>query len=131
MLAQCLGKVKRNRRFFGGFAPGPVAPTGARVYPVYIQQEDVTNMAGRSIDKVSKVARWGNSLGFRIPREGVQRLKLKEGQSVNVRVMGDTITIRRAKGRRRKWTEKELLKGVTPDLCGPDLIPDRAGRELL
>ena len=87
-------------------------------------------MNGGTIEKVSKVARWGNSLGFRIPQEGVERLKLKEGESVNVRVKGDTITIRRAKVR-RKWTEKELLKGVTPASCGPDLVPDRRGRELV
>ena len=83
-----------------------------------------------TVEKVSKVARWGNSLGVRIPQEGVERLKLKEGESVKVRVKGDTITIRRATAR-RKWTERELLKGVTPAMCGPDLIPDRAGRELL
>ena len=87
-------------------------------------------MPAKTIEKVSKVARWGNSLGFRIPREGVERLKLKDGHSVRVRVKGDTITIRPAKAR-KKWTEKELLKGITPDICGPDLIPDRAGRELL
>jgi hypothetical protein len=32
---------------------------------------------------------------------------------------------------RRKWTEAELLKGVAPAICGPDLIPNRAGRELI
>jgi antitoxin MazE len=82
------------------------------------------------IEKTSKVARWGNSLGFRIPQEGVDLLQLKEGEAVNVRVKGDTITIRRAKAR-KKWTEKELLKGVTPRMCGPDLIPDRVGKELI
>ena len=87
-------------------------------------------MARGTIGKVSKVARWGNSLGFRIPQEGVERLGLKEGEAVNVRVAGDTITIRRAKSR-KKWTEKELLKGVTPAICGPDLISDRRGRELI
>lgn len=87
-------------------------------------------MAAGSIEKISKVARWGNSLGFRIPREGVERLKLKDGESVKVRVKDDTITISRAKSR-KKWTEKELLKGITPSICGPDLIPDRAGRELI
>jgi antitoxin MazE len=87
-------------------------------------------MAASGIEKVSKVARWGNSLGFRIPREGVERLKLKEGESVKVRVKGDTITISRARAR-KKWSEKELLKGVTPSMCGPDLISDRKGRELL
>jgi antitoxin MazE len=87
-------------------------------------------MASPGIERVSKVARWGNSLGFRIPQEGVDRLKLKAGERVAVRVSGDTITIRRAK-RRRKWTEAELLKGVTPSMCGPDLVPDRRGRELI
>ena len=82
------------------------------------------------IEKTSKVARWGNSLGFRIPQEGVDLLQLKEGEAVNVRVKSDTITIRRAKAR-KKWTEKELLKGVTPRMCGPDLIPDRVGKELI
>ena len=84
----------------------------------------------RTVEKISKVARWGNSLGFRIPREGVDQLGLTAGAPVNVRVSGDTITIRRA-STRKKWTEAELLKGVTPALCGPDLIPDRAGRELI
>ena len=87
-------------------------------------------MATGAIQKVSKVARWGNSLGFRIPQEGVDLLKLKEGQSVNVRVKGDTITITRAKAR-KKWSEKELLKGVTPSICGPDLVPNRVGKELV
>ncbi|MGA2442777.1 MAG: AbrB/MazE/SpoVT family DNA-binding domain-containing protein [Tepidisphaeraceae bacterium] len=87
-------------------------------------------MAVGTIEKVSKVARWGKSQGFRIPREVVAQLKLKEGESVNVRVKGGTITIHRAKAR-RKWTEKQLLKGVAPSICGPDLIPDRAGKELI
>lgn len=87
-------------------------------------------MAVGVIEKVSKVARWGNSLGLRIPQEGVDQLKLKEGESVNVRVKGDTITIRRVKPR-KKWSEQELLKGVTPSICGPDLIPDSSGRELI
>jgi len=87
-------------------------------------------MASDTVEKVSRLARWGNSLGLRIPKEGVDLLKLKEGESVNVRVRGDTITIRRAKSR-KKWTEKELLKGITPAMCGPDLVPDRAGKELI
>jgi predicted nucleotidyltransferase len=31
----------------------------------------------------------------------------------------------------KKWTEKQLLKGVTPAMCGPDLIANRVGRELV
>ena len=87
-------------------------------------------MAASTVEKVSRVARWGNSLGVRIPQEGVERLKLKAGAEVTVQVKGDSITIRPAK-RSKKWTERELLKGVTPEMCGPDLIPDRAGAELI
>ena len=50
-------------------------------------------MAGGIVEKIGKVARWGNSLGFRIPQESVDRLELKEGETVNVRVKGDTINI--------------------------------------
>jgi antitoxin MazE len=87
-------------------------------------------MAFKTVEKTSKVARWGNSLGFRIPQEAVDQLKLKEGESVKVRVKRHTITIQRARSR-RKWTARELLKGVTPEICGPDLIPDRRGKEVL
>ncbi|HEY8668246.1 MAG TPA: hypothetical protein VIL86_16475 [Tepidisphaeraceae bacterium] len=43
-------------------------------------------MASGTIEQVSKVARWGNSLGFLIPHEGVDQLKAKEGESVKMRV---------------------------------------------
>lgn len=85
---------------------------------------------GTALSRVTKAARWGNSLGVRIPREGIEQLKLKAGDSVKLVISGDTITIKRVKPR-RKWSEKELLKGVTPEICGPDLASDRRGRELL
>ena len=87
-------------------------------------------MATGGIDKVCKVTRSGGDLGIRIPKEGVRQLKLKEGGCVRVRVEGQTITITRARAR-KKWTEKELLRGVTPGVCAPDVIPDRAGKELI
>ncbi len=87
-------------------------------------------MSVATIEKTSKVSRWGNSLGLRIPQEGVDQLHLKDGQTVKVQIKGDTITIKRTKPR-KKWTEAELLKGVTPEMCGPELIKGRVGRELL
>jgi antitoxin MazE len=77
-----------------------------------------------------KVSRWGNSLGVRIPQEAVERLHLKDGESVNFEFADGAITIRRAKPR-RKYSEAELLKGITPALCGPDLVPDAVGREII
>ena len=35
----------------------------------------------------------------------------------------------RAVKTRTQWTEQELLKGVQPEMCGHDLIPDRVGKE--
>jgi antitoxin MazE len=87
-------------------------------------------MAAAMIEKTSRVSRWGNSLGVRIPREGVDQLQLKDGETVRLRIKGDTITIQRTKPR-KKWTEAELLKGVTPDMCGPELIKGRVGKEIL
>jgi antitoxin component of MazEF toxin-antitoxin module len=82
----------------------------------------------RTIEKLAKVVRCGTGLGVRIPRVAVSHLRLKEGNLVSVRAERGLITIRRAHARKR-WTERELLRGVTPAICGPDLIPDRAGRE--
>jgi antitoxin MazE len=74
----------------------------------------------RRIEKAGKISRWGNSLGVRIPREGVEQLRLKDGELVSVEINSDSITIRRSK-RRKKWTEAELLKGVTPDMGGGEI----------
>ena len=62
-----------------------------------------------------KVARWGNSLGLRIPREVVNRLNLKDGAAVSLEIGPDSVTIRPMRPR-KKWTEAELLKGVTPQM---------------
>lgn len=75
------------------------------------------------------VSKWGNSLGLRIPREVAAKLGLRNGSQVSVRLAGGKVVIEPAKRRRRKWTQAELLKGVTPALCGPELIPDTVGRE--
>jgi antitoxin MazE len=80
--------------------------------------------------RTGKVSRWGNSLGVRIPQEAVERLHLKDGESVHFEFAQDVITIRHAK-RRRKYTEAQLLKGVTPAMCGPDLIAVPTGREII
>lgn len=72
------------------------------------------------VHRTGKLSRWGNSLGLRIPQEAVDQLQLKEGESVELAVSIDSITIRR-KRRRRKWTEAELLKGATPNRVGGEI----------
>ena len=87
-------------------------------------------MRGGVVELIGKVIRCRNGLGVCIPQEAVERLKLVEGESIRISVQGDTIMIRRRRCRRR-WTEKELLEGITPDLCGPCLIADRRGGEII
>jgi len=87
-------------------------------------------MAKRVMEWVARIGRSGNSLALRLPPAIVAQLKLKAGDPIVVTVRGDTFNVRRVRSR-RKWSESELLEGVTPLMCGPDLVPDRAGKELL
>jgi len=66
----------------------------------------------------STVSKWGNSLGVRIPQDAAERLDLKAGEKVHMEVGEDSITIRPVRRRRRKWTLKALLKGVSPRNVG-------------
>ena len=66
----------------------------------------------------SKVAKWGNSLAFRIPREIAEQLSLSDGAAVCVEVRSGAFTVRPV---RKKWTEDELLEGVTPGMVGGEI----------
>jgi antitoxin MazE len=46
-----------------------------------------------------RVARWGNSLGLRIPKDIAQRAGLREGARVDVDVEGDRIVVSPARPR--------------------------------
>ena len=70
--------------------------------------------------KPTTVSRWGNSLGVRIPQDAVDQLKLRPGAKVTFELHGGAITIRPVRTR-RKWTEAELLKGVTPEMAGGEV----------
>jgi antitoxin MazE len=61
----------------------------------------------------STVSRWGNSLGVRIPLEAAAQLKLRAGERVRVEVRSGSLTVTPI---RKKWTEAELLAGITPEM---------------
>lgn len=49
-----------------------------------------------------RVSKWGNSLAIRVPAAVVEALELKEGDEVEVRLLGDrTFEIDRDRGRER------------------------------
>jgi len=64
------------------------------------------------------VARWGNSLGIRIPKMIAEQTQITEGTSISFRVEGNSIVITPQK--RRKYTLDELLEGMTPDNFHPE-----------
>jgi antitoxin MazE len=69
------------------------------------------------------VARWGNSLGLRIPKDIAARTGLCAGARVDVEADGDRIVITPA---RRRYVLADLLTGMTPQAMreafdwGPD-----------
>lgn len=58
-----------------------------------------------------QIARWGNSLGLRIPKDLALRAGFKEGSRVEITVEGDRIVISTA---RPVFSLNELLVGMTP-----------------
>ncbi len=60
-----------------------------------------------------QIAKWGNSLGLRVPRDVAARAGLTEGARVDIEASGDgRIIVTRS---RRRFTLAELLRGMTPD----------------
>jgi len=76
-----------------------------------------------------QVARWGNSLGLRIPKHVAARAGLREGSRVEIETDGERIVVTPAQ---RRYVLAELLRGVTPDEMREafDWGPDR-GREIV
>ena len=75
------------------------------------------------------VARWGNSLGLRIPKDIAARAGMREGARVSVGSDGKRIVITPA---RPHYRLAELLRGITPEAMRDafDWGPDR-GREII
>ena len=59
-----------------------------------------------------QLARWGNSLGIRIPKDIASQVGLRDGARVDIRAEGDRIVITVD---RPRYSLDELMKGVTPE----------------
>jgi antitoxin MazE len=122
---------------------GSKSNTSAWAAPIVDQQRSAPNeltscVAFRDIPSISgtreiamqvQVARWGNSLGLRIPRDIAQRAGLREGTRVEISAEGDRIVITPA---RPRYVLADLLKGMTPQAMRDafDWGPDK-GREIV
>jgi antitoxin MazE len=76
------------------------------------------------VDMQVQLARWGNSLGLRIPKDIAARFGLSEGGRVEIEAESDKIVIRVD---RPHYDLQELLCGMTPEAMrdafdwGPDV----------
>jgi antitoxin MazE len=76
-----------------------------------------------------QLAKWGNSLGLRVPKDIAARLGLTEGARVDVEASEDgRIIVSRS---RRRFTLDELMAEMTPDREHPLEDDSPRGAELL
>lgn len=77
----------------------------------------------------TNLARWGNSLAVRLPKDVTEELHLSEGAALDIRIEGGVLLLRPASPR---YELKDLLRGVTRERMrkawswGPD-----KGREIV
>jgi len=64
------------------------------------------------IHMTTKLQKWGNSLGVRLPKEVVKKAKLKDGKTVSIKNMGNSIVITAYS---KKETLDDLLSKITPE----------------
>jgi antitoxin MazE len=64
---------------------------------------------------VMKVAKWGNSLAIRLPAAVVDIMGLKEGDEIDVRVVGTGgIEVERSKGLEEMLARLRKYRGIVP-----------------
>ena len=78
---------------------------------------------------LTKIQKWGNSLGIRIPKALAQEVRIDEGASVNLTVENGPLIITPAAEKR--YDLADLLGRVSPDnLHGETDAGPAAGREI-
>jgi antitoxin MazE len=62
-----------------------------------------------------QIAKWGNSVAIRIPREIADKAGLREGSEVELKLTGKSVVIRRSKrGGAKKYTAAALVRHINP-----------------
>ena len=77
---------------------------------------------------VTKIQKWGNSLGLRIPKSFAKEAGVEEGSSVDIFLEGDRLVIRPI--RRKKYQLSDILSQVREDNLHEEILTgDAVGRE--
>jgi antitoxin MazE len=78
---------------------------------------------------VTKILKWGNSLGLRIPKSFAKEAGVEEGSAVDISLDGDRIVIRPAKPARYKISN--LVSEIREDNIHEEIsTADVVGREV-
>jgi len=77
---------------------------------------------------LTTVARWGNSLAIRLPKNAVAQCGLHEGDAVKIDVDERGQLVVRPAGER--LTLAQLVAGITPENRHEESFPDTIGREI-
>ncbi|KKW19963.1 MAG: SpoVT/AbrB family protein [Parcubacteria group bacterium GW2011_GWA2_51_10] len=64
--------------------------------------------------ETTKVSRWGNSLGIRLPARSAARAGISDDTILTVESNADAVTLRPIRERKKSRTLKALLKHVRP-----------------
>lgn len=76
----------------------------------------------------TQIARWGNSLAVRLPKQIADGAGLGEGTTVDVDVVNGIVQVAPT---RPSYSLVELLAGITPDNIPESFDDSRRGKELL
>lgn len=77
---------------------------------------------------VTKIQKWGNSLGLRIPKSFAKNVAIEEGSSVDISLEGDRLVIKPIRAAQYKLSD--LLSLVTEENRHDEiLVGDALGKE--
>ena len=69
-----------------------------------------------------QIAKWGNSLGVRLPKQVTEEARLREGQTVEITARGGVVEVRPVSAVKR-YKLSELVAGM--ERLGPENEPPR------
>jgi len=70
---------------------------------------DIHSNSTRRSDMLSKIQKWGNSQGIRIPKGILEDSKIEIGEDVDISIKDGTIVIKPVKKIRGRYDLKELI----------------------
>lgn len=82
----------------------------------------------------TKIQKWGNGLALRVAGRLRDIPQFEQNTAVEVEVFEDGFTVRKVKPKKNGFVfpvkEKDLLKGMTPELAHADELAQPIGKEL-